>query len=566
MKYMGDNTVAVAKGLSRVLACSMLCWLGSAMAVAGAALADGEMSEMQPTMRLISQPQYLNTVRAIFGPQMELNVRFAPLRRMEGMMALGAGQAIVTSGALDSLDRAAHLVAEQVVAPENRQFTIPCQPVATDVRNDACASQFIGSAGRLLYRRALTKTELHSLVELAGGSVGPAGDFYDGLELALVGMLLSPNFLFIQEHLESDPQRPGGWRLDAHSKASRLSLMLWASGPDTELIDAAESGVLHTDAGLQKQVERMLASRRLRDGVRSFFNDFLILEGYDNLTKDETIFPAFNSKVLVDAREQQLQLILDHLIQRDEDYRDLFTTRHTMLTANLAAVYGFPVSARPSEWVPYELAVDDERGGFLTQVGFLAQHAHPGRSSPTRRGKALREIMLCQHVPDAPPNVDFSALEDADGLPTARERLDVHNTDRTCRGCHAITDPIGLGLENFDGAGQFRKTEKGFLIDPAGTLDRVDFETAVELGSAVRDNPALTACLVQRVYTAAIGRPLLDGEEAEVIDPLLDRLDVEGYRWKDVLRAVTLSDAFFGVTLTPELTASTAKLAYQHED
>ncbi|MDY0006129.1 MAG: DUF1592 domain-containing protein [Spongiibacteraceae bacterium] len=555
--------MAKVRCLSQVLGLSLLCLTGSVLAASDSpALAVKEGNgAVQPTMRLISQPQYLNTVRAIFGPQIQLNVRFAPIRRVEGMMALGAGQAVVTSGALDSLDRAAHLVAAQVVDPEFRQFTIPCQPAAMDKRNDACARQFIEGVGELLYRRAITKSEVASLVDLAGSSVGVAGDFYDGLELALVGMLLSPNFLFIQEQIEPDPNHSGAFRLDAYSKASRLSLMLWAAGPDAELLKAAKSGALHNDAELTRQVERMLASPRLADGVRDFFSDFLVLEGYDNLTKDQTIFPAFNSKALADAREQQIQLILDHLISRGEDYRDLFTTRRTVLTANLAGLYGFPVDAGPSEWLPYEFGPEDNRAGFLTQVGFLAQHAHPGRSSPTRRGKALREIMLCQHVPDAPPNVDFSALEDADGLPTARERLDVHNTDRTCRGCHAITDPVGLGLENFDGAGQFRKTENGFVIEPAGTLDRIDFDTAVELGAAVRDNPALTACLVQRVYTAGVGRPLLEGEEANVIDPLLDQLDQNGYRWKDVLRAVTLGGVFFNVASASEPARPNANLA-----
>jgi hypothetical protein len=556
-------SMAKVRCLSQVLGLSLLCLTGSVLAASDSpALAVKEGNgAVQPTMRLISQPQYLNTVRAIFGPQIQLNVRFAPIRRVEGMMALGAGQAVVTSGALDSLDRAAHLVAAQVVDPEFRQFTIPCQPAAMDKRNDACARQFIEGVGELLYRRAITKSEVASLVDLAGSSVGVAGDFYDGLELALVGMLLSPNFLFIQEQIEPDPNHSGAFRLDAYSKASRLSLMLWAAGPDAELLKAAKSGALHNDAELTRQVERMLASPRLADGVRDFFSDFLVLEGYDNLTKDQTIFPAFNSKALADAREQQIQLILDHLISRGEDYRDLFTTRRTVLTANLAGLYGFPVDAGPSEWLPYEFGPEDNRAGFLTQVGFLAQHAHPGRSSPTRRGKALREIMLCQHVPDAPPNVDFSALEDADGLPTARERLDVHNTDRTCRGCHAITDPVGLGLENFDGAGQFRKTENGFVIEPAGTLDRIDFDTAVELGAAVRDNPALTACLVQRVYTAGVGRPLLEGEEANVIDPLLDQLDQNGYRWKDVLRAVTLGGVFFNVASASEPARPNANLA-----
>lgn len=526
-----------------------------------------EKAEPHPTLRLISKTQYLNTVQAVFGSQIELNVRFAPVRRVDGMVTLGAAQAMVTPGALDALDRAAHLVAAQVLAPSYRQFIMPCQPTSNTDRDDACAHRFFAESGRFLYRRPLTNAELSTLVNVAGLGVGRAGNFYDGLERALVGMLLSPHFLFIQERVEPDPNRPGQWRFDAHSKATRLSLMMWASGPDAELLTASETGSLHTRTGFVTQLERMLASPRLTQGVRAFFSDFLVLETFDNLTKDSVIFPAFTTKALEDAREQQLQQVVDHLLGRQADYRDLFTTARTMLTSNLAGLYGIPVNAQASQWVAHEFSPKDQRAGFLTQIGFLAQHAHPGRSSPTLRGKALREIMLCQPVPPPPPNVDFSLLDDTHGiLHTARERLEVHNTERTCRGCHAITDPIGLGLENFNGAGQFRLTENGVLIDPAGNLDQVGFTTAIELGQAVRDNPALTSCFLKRVYTAGVGRPLITAEKTKVINPILSQLNRDGYRWKDVLRAVALSDGFLHVTAPTMPAQSSAKLAHQTEE
>ena len=101
---------------------------------------------------------------------------------------------------------------------------------------------------------------------------------------------------------------------------------------------------------------------------------------------------------------------------QDGDYRDLFTTRRTFMSMALAAVYGVRAS---DDWVVHEFADDDPRSGLLTQVSFLAAHSHSVRSSPTLRGKAIRELLLCQHVPDPPPNVDFSGIEDAEGASTA---------------------------------------------------------------------------------------------------------------------------------------------------
>src|SRR6185503_18624306 len=143
-----------------------------------------------------------------------------------------------------------------------------------------------------------------------------------------------------------------------------------------------------------------------------------------------------------------------------------------------------------------------------THVSFLASHAHPGRSSATRRGKALRELLLCQPVPLPPPNVDFSVLNDPTSpFKTARDRVNFHLQNPVCAGCHKITDPMGLALENFDGAGAYRAEEKGQEIDASGAFDGKPFTGAVGLGKALHDNPALTSCLVKRAYSYGSGSP-----------------------------------------------------------
>ncbi|MFL2769949.1 MAG: DUF1588 domain-containing protein [Rhodospirillaceae bacterium] len=121
---------------------------------------------------------------------------------------------------------------------------------------------------------------------------------------------------------------------------------------------------------------------------------------------------------------------------------------------------------------PFEFSENDPRAGILTQVGFSALASHPGRSSPTLRGKSIREAVLCQKVPDPPGDVDFSLFEDPNSPnKTARERLTAHSTEPACAGCHKITDPIGLALEQLDGIGQLRTSENGVVIDVSGNLD-----------------------------------------------------------------------------------------------
>ena len=291
----------------------------------------------------------------------------------------------------------------------------------------------------------------------------------------------------------------------------------------------------------------MLASPRFERGVRAFFTDNLVLEAFDTLSKDGEIYPAFSNKVAQEAREQVLRTVVDHLIVRKGDYRDLFTTRHTFMSSDLGAIYKVPVNRGSQGWEPYDFAPDDPRGGLLTSVGFLAQHSHPGRSSPTRRGRALREILLCQNVPDPPPNVDFSAFNEPSAKEmTARERLSVHSTVPTCRGCHALTDPIGLGLENFDGAGQFRKADHATTIDASGSLNKAAFTNAVSLGRIVRDDPSLRSCIVNRLYGYSLGRAPA-AADLPFLKYLQSDLDHRGYRIDDMVSAIVLNPAFFAI-------------------
>jgi hypothetical protein len=515
----------------------------------------------EPTVRLLSQSQYINTLTQIFGSDISVKVRFAPVRRDEGLLAAGASTAALTSGGFDPLESTARSVADQVIAPAHRSFLIPCAPANDKLRDDKCAREFFTTAGRLLFRRPLTESEIARTVDTAGRAVGPAGDFYAGLAYALSGMLVSPEFLFIRERAEPDPSAPNTWRLDAYSKASRLSFLLWDSAPDDALLTSAARGELDKPAGLRRQLNRMIASPLHRDGVRAFFDDFFVTEGFDTLAKDSTIYPGFTLKAIEEAREQLLRTVVDHLVDRQGDYRDLFTTRRTFIAAELGPLYRLPLDVGALGWVPYEFKENDPRAGILTQVGFLAQYAHPGRSSATRRGRAIREVLLCQKVPDPPGNVDFSKFEDPKNpVPTARERLAVHRENPVCAGCHRLTDPIGLGLENFDGGGQYRQTENGAQIDASGSLDGIAFTDAVSLGKAVKDDTALKSCIVKRLYAYSKGRNIAVAEK-----PLLAQyeatFDKTGYRFDEMLRTVISDKSFFSVGPTRAAEAAPIKTA-----
>lgn len=521
--------------------------------------ADGETEPADASTparaRLISQEQYFNSLAYLFGPDIAVASHFAPFRRTDGLLAIGSASAGVTLGQMQEFQRTAGAIADQVVSAEHRNFLIPCTPRRDTSADRVCAARFLNLAGRLLYRRPLSDLEQAAYLNEAGAAAARLKDFYAGLALALEGMLISPETLFIVDRSEPDPEHPGRSRLDAYSLASRLSFFLWNAAPDDALLWMAARGELHTPQGRARAVDYLLGSPRLETGVRAFFDDMLGFEDFAVLAKDPGIYPAFIGETVGDAHEQALRTIIDHLLVRDRDYRDLYTTRETFMSPALAPLYG--VAALPG-WTPYEAPADSARVGLTTQIGFLAAHAHPGRSSATLRGKAIRELLLCQKVPRPPPNVDFSLVEDPKStLHTARERLAAHRANPVCAGCHKITDPIGLALENFDGAGQYRDTERGAPIDASGNLDGKAFADATGLAQALHDSPALPTCLVSRVLGYATGRAPKAGDSG-LLPYFGARFAAQGYRLPELLRTVALSRAFGSVAEPPSAPVASA--------
>jgi hypothetical protein len=429
---------------------------------------------------------------------------------------------------------------------------IPCTPASATAPDEACAKLFLGKVGRHLFRRPLTQKELQGYVASAAAATDKVGDFYKGISLSVAGMLSAPQFLYRQEFSEPDPARRGQLRLDSYSKAQRLSFFLWNTSPDPALLDAAEKGELHSAKGLAKQVDRMIASPRLEAGVRAFFADMLEFDSFDTLAKDAALYPKFTFAAAAQAQEQTLRTLVDHLIVRGGDYRDVFTTRKTFLTPLLGSLYRVPVLAPdglPDAWVPFEFADNAGQSGILTHASFVALHSHPGRTSPTLRGKALRELLLCQKVPDPPGNVNFNIVQDTANplYKTVRARLIAHSDEAMCRGCHKITDPIGLAMENFDTIGGYRKAENGENIDTSGELDGQPFPDAAGLGKVMHDNPRASACLVKQTFAYSVGRAATKSEDEWRSDVLEKAFAADGYKFPSLLRRVATSDTFIRV-------------------
>jgi hypothetical protein len=207
----------------------------------------------------------------------------------------------------------------------------------------------------------------------------------------------------------------------------------------------------------------------------------------------------------------------------------------------------------------YSFGPNDPYAGLLTLPAFLMlDPSHEGRTSPTIRGKNLRQLLLCQNVPPAPGNVDFKIVQDTNNpnYKTARQRLVAHRDNPVCAGCHSITDPIGLGMENYTAVGQYRTAENGAPIDASGNFDGKPFKDLIGLEKELAESPALPNCLVQRTYEYGVGRPIASGERDWVKD-LDARFAQQQYQFPALVRDIAMSTAFRSVSTAADASTTT---------
>jgi hypothetical protein len=493
-------------------------------------------------LRRLTETQYRNSISDIFGPNIVVQGRFEPDRRIGGLLAASGTTLSITPAGFEGYAKIADSIAEQVVDEKNRSKLISCAPKSASAPDRDCARKIIDRYGLLLFRRPLSAEELKVRLDAADAATKLSNNFYTGIRYSLTTLLSAPDFLFRPEIAVA---RGPEYTLDGYSRAARLSYMLWDTTPDMELLTAARSGVLDTDTGVKAEAARLLASPRLETGMRAFFSDFLELDTFGTITKDPTIYPKYSDEVASSAREETLRTTVDLTLKKDGDFRDIFTTRKTFINRPLAWIYAVPYNLN-GEWMPYEFQEGAGRSGIVTQASMLSMFSHPGRSSPTKRGVALLDIFVCEPTPTPPANVDFSIVNDTanPNLRTVRDRLMAHATSPTCASCHTHSDPLGLSLEQFDSIGERRLKDDGHDIDVSATMANKQFVGAAGLGQYLHDNPKVPACLVRKLYAYGTGANSEDLEKA-TIQPFQNGFVASGYRVPALLKSIVTSPQFF---------------------
>src|SRR5215472_1837347 len=510
------------------------------------------------SLRRLTEQEYRNSIADIFGKEVEVRGSFEPTKRSNGLEAISTALLSVTPVGFESFNKMADDIAAQVTA-EKYRAKLPCAPKDPKVPDDACAGKILSHYGLLLFRRPLTDAELDNRVGLSRRITEQANDFYAGLRYSLSMLMQLPDFIFRSELAIPSADGKRG-TLDAYSRATRMSFLMWNSTPDGELLRAAGSGEINTPEGLAKQVERLMASPRLDAGMSAFFDDMLQLDTFDTVAKDSLLYLKWGSGMATSAREESLRTVIGLALHDNGDIRDLMTTRQSYIDRRLAVLYRVPFPFT-GDWVKYEFPADSGRSGILTQISMLAMFSHPGRSSPTKRGVALLDIFLCSPTPEPPNDVDFSVVNDPNSpLKTLRERLMAHATNKVCASCHSRSDPIGLSLENFDTIGGHRTTENGEPIDASATIQAHSFSGAQGLGQYIHDSPQYPACVARRLYSYS------RGVRSWSVDDFPDayrEFQNSGFRLRALLRSMALNESFYAAPPPPPSSDASKEVGFK---
>jgi hypothetical protein len=286
----------------------------------------------------------------------------------------------------------------------------------------------------------------------------------------------------------------------------------------------------------------LLALPSARGALLSLFDEVLELQGLDTLSKDSTVFPAFDPTITTSMREETHHLLADVAFDTGGDFRNVLDADYTFVDSKLAALYGLP--APSSAWQRVSLDPSLPRLGLLGEGAYLALQAHPANTSPTHRGKLIREQLLCEPVAAPPPNVNTTLPTDPPGMATTlRAKMTAHVSNPSCAACHKLMDPLGFAFESFDSTGAYRTTDNGEAVDTSGALDGQAFADARGLMGLVKDDPRVTRCLTKTVYRQAAGHVELASETAPLRTAEQGFKD-SGYSMKELMMQLATSDAF----------------------
>ncbi len=430
----------------------------------------------------------------------------------------------------------------------SRDRILTCNPAKDKTKTpEACAKEIFSTLARRAYRRPVNNDDIAELMQYYTDGA-KAGGFESGIRAGITGMLASPFFLYRGERIPAGMKPGDKYAITDLELASKLSFFLWNSIPDDQLLDLAARNKLSDPPILAKQVRRMLADPRATTLASNFVFQWLEMTRLDAVVPSLDVFPYASGRL--DPREDfrtELKLYADSIFREDRSVVDLLSASHTYVNERLALQYGIN-NVKGDEFRRVELK-DSTRWGLLGKGAILMAAAYPNRTSPVLRGKFILQYL--EGVPPANPPPNVPTLDDKDigttKALTVRQLMAKHRASPTCSSCHAVMDPLGFALENFDATGMWRDKDRfaGTPIDSLGELpDGTKINGPDDLRKALLRNPEqFVQTFVENLLTYAMGRTR-EYYDMPTVRKIVRETRPANYQFSAIVQAVVNSDQF----------------------
>ena len=411
------------------------------------------------------------------------------------------------------------LVSEEVAqwsAERNFAPALTCSNIDLD-----CAQLMIDELAPKIFRRPLNDEEKSTWLNIANGSE-TNGDIAAGMQLALEGLLASPQFLYRHELGEPNPENPSldadAFELTSWEMATFLAYTFTGSTPDDTLRQAAANDELRDSVNIIAQANRLAGQAESILG--QFVGSWLGTAELELSAKDSDVWPGFAN--LVPHMKQELNKTFAYvMLDDDETFNSLYAGNYTFLNQTLAQHYGIDgVSGEE-----FRKVNTPDRGGILANGAFMSRWGEAMETSPILRSVRVRRRMMCQEQPD-PPAGTFEAreaklaelsafLQD----PTTTNRMKYHRLteDAPCTNCHTqYINPLGFGMEDFDTTGRVRTNDlQGNTIDANGELYAPEKYSDIDqylpflgtkgLGQVLTGLDSAQSCLPKQMFRFVLG-------------------------------------------------------------
>ncbi|MFO1503776.1 MAG: DUF1592 domain-containing protein [Steroidobacteraceae bacterium] len=422
-----------------------------------------------------------------------------------------------------------------------RKKVFICRP-ASGSEEATCARKIITNLATHAFRRPVTDEDIAPLMRFYERGSKVDG-FEGGVRESLAAILTSPMFLYRAEATADTGPRA----LTDLELASRMSFFIWSSLPDDELLAVAAKGELSKPEVLKAQVHRMIRDPRGISLTRDFAFQWMNIAKMDTINPSQALFSYASGVYDVrPAFKKELELFVDSILREDRSVVDLLTANHTFINEQVAMVYGL-TDIKGNGFRRITLT-DPNRFGLLGKGAVLMTTANPNCTAPVLRGVWIMERLLGTPPATPPPNVpDLNDAVKGNKPTSVREKTEIHRHNKACASCHAIMDPLGFALENFDTVGTFHAVDPQTRqpVDTAATMpDGTHLKGPSDLHAALAARgDQLVQIITEKLMMYAVGRHI-DYRDMPAVRSIVRAAKANNNSFESIVLGVVKSDAF----------------------